>query len=52
MGASLHGDEIRFAFNDDKDVTHTLTGRVHGGDITGTLKAAGDGEVPITGKRK
>ncbi|MGE5336590.1 MAG: class I SAM-dependent methyltransferase [Gemmatimonadota bacterium] len=52
VGASLHGDEIRFAFNDDKEVTQTLTGRVHGGDITGTLKAAGDGEVPITGKRK
>ncbi len=52
VGASLRGDEITFAFNDDKGVTRSLTGKVHGGEITGTLKAAGDGEVPIAGTRK
>lgn len=52
VGATLRGDEIRFAFNDDQGVTRTLTGKVRGGEINGTLKAAGGGEIKVTGVRK
>ena len=36
----MRGEEIRFAFNDDKGVTRTLTGTVRGNELTGTLKGA------------
>ena len=36
---------IRFAFNDDKGVTRTLTGTVRGHELTGTLKSAGGAET-------
>jgi hypothetical protein len=52
VGATLRGDEIRFAFNDDKGVTRTLTGKVRGSEIAGTLKAAGGGEIKVTGTRQ
>ena len=52
VGATLRGEDIKFAFNDDKGVTRTLSGKVRGGEITGTLKSAGGGEVRITGTRK
>lgn len=52
VGATLRGDEIKFAFNDDKGVTRTLTGKVRGGEINGTLKAAGGGETKVIGSRK
>jgi hypothetical protein len=51
VGATLKGDSVTFAFNDDKGVTRTLTGRVQGGEITGTLKRAGGGESAVTGRR-
>ena len=52
VGASLRGDEVRFAFNDDKGVTRTLTGTVHGNELTGVLKGAGGAETKVTGTRK
>jgi hypothetical protein len=52
VGATLRGDEVKFAFNDDKGVTRTLTGKVHGNEIAGTLKAAGGAEVKVSGTRK
>ena len=52
VGATLRGDEIRFAFNDDKGVTRTLTGTVRGNEITGVLKGAGGAETKVTGSRK
>ncbi|MFN3566780.1 MAG: methyltransferase domain-containing protein [Burkholderiaceae bacterium] len=52
VGATLRGDEIRFAFNDDKGVTRTLTGTVRGNEINGTLRAAGGGEVKVSGTRR
>ncbi len=52
VGATLRGDEIRFAFNDDKGVTRTLTGTVRGDEINGTLRAAGGGEVKVSGTRR
>jgi hypothetical protein len=52
VGASLRGDEIRFAFNDDKSVTRTLTGTVRGNELTGVLKGAGGAETKVTGTRK
>ena len=39
VGATVRGEEIRFAFNDDKGVTRTLNGTVRGNELTGTLKA-------------
>ncbi|MEP6607753.1 MAG: methyltransferase domain-containing protein [Burkholderiaceae bacterium] len=52
VGASLRGEEIRFAFNDDKGVTRTLTGTVRGNELTGTLKSAGGADTKVTGTRK
>jgi hypothetical protein len=52
VGATLRGDEIQFAFNDDKGVTRTLTGTVRGNELTGTLKGAGGTETKVTGSRK
>src|SRR5512139_314724 len=52
VGAALRGDEIKFAFNDDKGVTRTLTGTVKGNELTGVLKAAGGAETKVTGNRK
>jgi hypothetical protein len=52
VGATLRGDEIRFAFNDDKGVTRTLTGTVRSNEINGTLRAAGGGEVKLSGTRR
>jgi hypothetical protein len=52
VGATLRGDEIKFAFNDDKGVTRTLTGTVRGNELTGVLKASGGAETKVTGSRK
>jgi SAM-dependent methyltransferase len=52
VGASLRGDEIKFAFNDDKGVTRTLTGTVRGNEINGALKGAGGAETKVIGSRK
>jgi hypothetical protein len=52
VGATLRGDEIRFAFNDDKGVTRTLTGTVRGNEINGLLKSAGGAETKVSGTRK
>ena len=49
VGATLAGDQITFAFNDDKGVTRTLAGTVKGNEITGTLRAAGGGETRVSG---
>ena len=51
VGASLRGEEIRFAFNDDKGVTRSLTGTVRGGEINGTLRGGG-ADSKVTGTRK
>jgi hypothetical protein len=52
VGATVRGEEVRFAFNDDKGVTRTLTGTVRGNELTGTLKGAGGAETKVTGTRK
>ena len=52
VGAALRGEEIKFAFNDDKCVTRTLTGTVRGNELTGVLKAAGGADIKVTGSRK
>jgi Met-10+ like-protein len=51
VGASLRGEEIRFAFNDDKGVTRSLTGTVRGNEINGTLRGGG-ADSKVTGTRK
>jgi len=52
VGATLRGEEIRFAFNDDKGQTRTLTGTVRGNEINGTLRGPGNTEVKVSGKRR
>ena len=52
VGATVRGEEIRFAFNDDKGVTRTLNGTVRGNELTGTLKSANGTETKVTGTRK
>jgi hypothetical protein len=51
VGASLRGEEIRFAFNDDKGVTRSLTGTVRGNEINGTLRGGG-ADTKVSGTRK
>jgi SAM-dependent methyltransferase len=48
VGATLRGDQLRFAFNDDKGVTRTFTGTVRGNELVGTLKS-GSVETKVTG---
>jgi hypothetical protein len=51
VGATLRGEEIKFAFNDDKGQTRTLTGIVRGSEISGTLRGPGNAEIKVSGKR-
>jgi len=51
VGATLRGEEIKFAFNDDKGQTRTLTGTVRGNEIAGTLRGPGNAEIKVSGKR-
>ena len=51
VGATLRGEEIKVAFNDDKGQTRTLTGTVRGSEITGTLRGPGSTEIRVSGKR-
>jgi hypothetical protein len=51
VGASLRGEEIKFAFNDEKGQTRTFSGTVRGGDMTGTLRGPGAAEVKVSGRR-
>lgn len=48
VGATLRGDQLRFAFNDDKGVTRSFTGTVRGNELVGTLKS-GSVETKVTG---
>ena len=48
VGAALRGDQLRFAFNDDKGVTRSFTGTVRGNELVGTLKS-GSVETKVTG---
>ncbi|HTN50531.1 MAG TPA: class I SAM-dependent methyltransferase [Burkholderiaceae bacterium] len=48
VGASLRGDQLKFAFNDDKGVTRTFNGTVKGTELVGTLKS-GSTETKVTG---
>ena len=48
VGATLRGDQLRFAFNDDKGVTRTFNGTVRGTELVGTLKSSA-GESKVTG---
>jgi len=48
VGATLRGDQLRFAFNDDKGVTRTFNGTVRGNELTGTFKS-GNTETKVTG---
>jgi hypothetical protein len=49
VGAALRGDQLTFAFNDEKGVTRTFTGTVKGNEVSGTLRAASGGDTPATG---
>ncbi|HJW51902.1 MAG TPA: hypothetical protein VJ501_07815, partial [Burkholderiaceae bacterium] len=48
VGASLRGDQLKFAFNDDKGTTRTFTGTVRGTELVGNLKS-GNAETKATG---
>ncbi len=49
IGASLQGDNIRFAFADARGVTQHFTGNVRGSTIIGSLRASGVADVEIAG---
>lgn len=48
VGASLRGEDLKFAFNDDKGVTRSFTGTARGNEITGVLRASGQPDVQVT----
>lgn len=52
VGASLRGEDMRFAFNDDKGVTRTLQGTVKGNEFSGSLRAPDGTETRVAGTRK
>jgi hypothetical protein len=49
IGASLQGENIRFAFVDAKGVTQHFTGVVHGATMSGILRATGITDLNLTG---
>lgn len=49
VGATLHRDQIRFAFSDDKGVQQSFAGRIASGRITGEMRAAGGTFTAVTG---
>jgi SAM-dependent methyltransferase len=48
LGATLRGDQLRFAFRDDKGVHQNFTGKVTGREISGDLLAADGESIEIT----
>jgi hypothetical protein len=50
IGATLRGEEIRFAFYDAKGATRTFTGRVNGRELSGVLQSADGARSDITGR--
>jgi hypothetical protein len=50
VGATVRGDELKFAFNDEKGVTRTMTANVRGNEFNGTLKGGG-AETKVTGRK-
>jgi hypothetical protein len=51
VGATLRGEQLKFAFNDDQGTTRTFSGTVRGNELTGTLKS-GSSETKVTGALK
>ncbi len=49
LGATLRGEEIRFAFNDDKGLTRRFTGRVSGQQLSGVLRSGEGAEMEVSG---
>jgi hypothetical protein len=49
IGATLRGDDIRFAFNDDKGVTRSFSGNIKGNEITGVIRTTGQPELRVGG---
>jgi hypothetical protein len=49
VGASLHGEQIRFSFADAKGVMRHFTGTVSGSSMPGVLRASGNTDVGVAG---
>jgi SAM-dependent methyltransferase len=49
LGATLHGDLLRFSFQDDRGVHRNFTGKVAGREIAGDLRDAEGESVEIVG---
>jgi SAM-dependent methyltransferase len=49
LGATLHGDLLRFSFRDEKGVHRNFTGKVTGREIVGDLRDADGESIEITG---
>ena len=49
LGATLHGEHIRFSFRDGDGVHQNFSGRVAGKTMTGDLRAADGESVEVTG---
>lgn len=52
LGASLRGDEIRFTFNDDRNMPRSFTGKVNGAEVTGILGPIWEAGKALAGSRR
>ena len=50
-GATLRGDEVRFAYRDERDVAWVFTGRVQGRTMAGESRAKGMAELNLDAAR-
>jgi hypothetical protein len=51
LAGSLRGEDIAFAFNDERGGTRTFTGKVQGNQLTGVIRGADGAETKAVGTR-
>lgn len=49
VAGALRGDEISFAFNDERGVTRTVSGKVQGQQFSGMVRGADGSSTPLSG---
>jgi hypothetical protein len=52
LAGTMRGEDIAFAFNDDRGATRTVYAKVQGNQLTGTIKGQDGNEIRIAGTRR
>jgi SAM-dependent methyltransferase len=52
LAGTLRGEDIAFAFTDERGLTRTVFGKVQGNQLTGTVKGPDGNELRISGSRR